>query len=67
MEEQTNKAQDPQPAPTREEICWSAIHAVLDELKRAKPNDRSEKDRIYAITITDLEKVLAYFQVNALY
>jgi hypothetical protein len=54
----------PEPDLTREEICFNAIHAALDELKRAKPNDRSEQDRIYAVTITDMEKALAYFGYN---
>jgi hypothetical protein len=34
---------------------------LLTELKGRKPNDRSEKDRYWAITITDVEKALALF------
>jgi hypothetical protein len=63
MDNEQTKA-DPTPELTREEICFNAIHAALDELKRAKPNDRSEQDRIYAVTITDMEKALAYFGYN---
>jgi len=33
----------------------------LNELRRSKPNDRSESDRRYAVTITNLEEVIAYF------
>ena len=34
----------------------------LDILMDGKPNDRSDKDRRYAIAITDMEKVIAYFK-----
>ena len=35
--------------------------AVLATLTVLKPNDRSELDRRYAVTITEMEKVFAYF------
>lgn len=34
---------------------------ILASLRRAKPNDRSELDRRYAVTITKMEDVFAYF------
>lgn len=37
------------------------INNVINKLKEEKPNDRSELDRRYAITITEMEKVLAYY------
>jgi len=36
---------------------------LLEELRAAKPNDRSEADRYTAITITEVEKVRAVFIV----
>jgi len=42
--------------------CEAAIHNALQTLKDNKPNDRSEYDRRYAITITEIEKVQAYFK-----
>ena len=36
---------------------------LLDELRAAKPNDRSEADRYTAIVITEVEKVRAVFIV----
>ena len=36
------------------------LHVRLQEIK---PNDRSEKDRVVAVTLTDLEKVIAYFKM----
>jgi hypothetical protein len=33
----------------------------LQELKKEKPNDRSELDRRYAICITELEKVIGFY------
>lgn len=41
------------------------IIAAIETTKQAKPNDRSNKDRAYAITITELEKALAYFSIFA--
>ena len=38
------------------------MERCLAELKGDRPNDRSEIDRRYAITITDFEKVMAYFK-----
>ena len=35
---------------------------ALNRLRATKPNDRSEKDRRYAVTITEMEKVAAYFR-----
>jgi hypothetical protein len=32
-----------------------------EKLKSGKPNDRSPKDRHWAVTLTELEKVIAYF------
>jgi hypothetical protein len=39
---------------------------ALNALKMNKPNDKSEKDRAFAIVITDVEKALAYFDVFVL-
>lgn len=36
------------------------VALALDQIKTSRPSDRSERDRYYAIVITDLEKVLAY-------
>lgn len=45
-------------------------HAVMEklvdawnELRQNKPVTRSEKARRYAVTITEMEKVMAYFKV----
>ena len=40
---------------------FGSMKWLLDETKSFKPNDRSEKDRAYAVTITEMEKLLAYF------
>lgn len=36
------------------------LREALDEVRNQKPNDRSELDRVYAVVITDIEKVIAY-------
>lgn len=38
-----------------------SLRDTLAVLKKHKPDDRSELDRRYAVTITELEKTLAYF------
>jgi hypothetical protein len=37
------------------------LRNVIISFKRDRPNDRSELDRVYAVTITELEKALGYF------
>jgi hypothetical protein len=41
------------------------LEEALAQLRQEKPEDRSELARRYAVTITELEKVLAYFVVFA--
>ena len=38
-----------------------AMKDLIDLAKREKPNDRSERDRYYAIFVTELEKALALY------
>lgn len=44
-----------------EEEVWNALLSAYRKLKAAKPEDRSEKARRYAVTITEYEKMLSYF------
>lgn len=37
------------------------LQAALEKMQQAKPNDRSPSDRHRAIAITDLERVIAFF------
>jgi len=37
------------------------INDLYNELVRRKPGDRSERDRLWAIAKTDLEKLQAYW------
>lgn len=41
--------------------CGEEIKLALQKLREAKPGDKSELDRRFAVTITELEKVYAYF------
>lgn len=45
------------------ESAGIALRYALDEPRKGKPNDRSEADRAYAIAITDLQKVVAFFEM----
>ncbi len=47
--------------PKRDARSENSLALSLKILREAKPNDRSEKDRRYAVAITELEKVYAYF------
>lgn len=42
--------------------CQNALNLALEELKKAKPETRSESARRFAVTITELEKVIGYFE-----
>lgn len=42
------------------------LEDVLGEMRASKPDQRSELARRYAVTITELEKTVAYFQVFVL-
>lgn len=46
---------------TLKEKTLALLKAALAQLQAAKPNDRSEVDRRYAVTITEQEKVIAYY------
>ena len=41
--------------------CNDLIIETFKALRTAKPEDRSEKARYYAVAITEMEKVMAYF------
>lgn len=55
--------EDNQKASTRP-IGIDAFNNLLDQLRTAKPNNRSEEDRYYAIVITDVEKAMAVFLMH---
>jgi hypothetical protein len=40
---------------------WNQMCALWKALQAAKPTERNEKARRYAVTVTELEKVMAYF------
>jgi hypothetical protein len=44
------------------DTALKALDQALFELRRNKPNDRSDADRYWAIVITDVEKALAVFK-----
>lgn len=44
-----------------EEQILALMDRFSDRLKALKPNDRSEKDRIYAMCITHLQEAAALF------
>lgn len=52
------------PPPTLEQhkACGAALEKALNLLRNTKPEDRSGLARRYAVTITDLEKVIGYFE-----
>lgn len=54
------------PEEERETLEANLLHDMYEMLRRlqeAKPNERSEKARRYAVTITEFEKVIAYFGI----
>ena len=45
-----------------EEETYILLQEILAAMRVAKPEERSEKARRYAVAITEMEKVVAYFQ-----
>lgn len=46
---------------TNEDVILAQMEEVLARLETCKPNDRSELDRVYAVTITEMQKVWAWW------
>jgi hypothetical protein len=42
---------------------YDAALILLETLKAAKPNDRSDKDRAVAVAITDAQKLISWIKV----
>ena len=51
---------------TIDETVWAALLVAYHKLKSARPDDRSEHSRRYAVTITEFEKVISYFNTMVL-
>jgi hypothetical protein len=47
----------------KKEIARKDLEKALKSLRSAKPDERGELARRYAVTITEFEKVIAYFIV----
>jgi hypothetical protein len=48
---------------THNEVA-AKLKDALEALRKSKPKDRSEEDRVYAVCITEMEKLVAYFEHN---
>lgn len=46
---------------SKEHEIWNAMVDLWRMLKEAKPEERSETARRYAVTLTELEKVMGYY------
>jgi hypothetical protein len=46
----------------KDQEALGILKCALGQLRVSKPNDKSPLDRSYAIVITDMEKLLAYFE-----
>jgi len=51
---------------TDEQKCWNLLTEALKALQEAKPAEHSETSRYHAITITELEKVIAFYAIFVL-
>ena len=47
---------------TKEKQILEDLEILLEALRKAKPEERSELSRHYAVAITEFEKVVAYFE-----
>lgn len=46
--------------------AWDLLVRALRVLKFAKGEERSEKARRFAITVTELEKLMAYYNISVM-
>lgn len=58
-----NESEKVDPDNFNDSRIFQELQQVLEKLRNYKPNERSEKSRRYAVTITEMEKVLSYFKV----
>jgi hypothetical protein len=56
------EANAPEPKETEADKIHARMSNLLIALYAEKPEDRSALSRHYAVTITEMEKVFAYFQ-----
>jgi hypothetical protein len=49
--------------PHFDRASYDALRSALHQLRQSKPDERSEKARRYAVTITEMEGVLARFHM----
>ena len=56
-----NEEKTPQGESNVSHAIWSMMVFVNQMLKNAKPAERSELARRYAVTLTEYEKVMAYY------
>lgn len=55
--------QSPIKEPSNEDKILFYMMTILELLRDSKPDGRSDKARRYAIAITEMEKLFAYFKV----
>jgi hypothetical protein len=53
--------QTPEEAKRTNMLVYTDLMEALQTLKYNKPNNRSDADRYWAIVITDMEKVIAFY------
>ncbi len=51
----------------RDQEVAAAIKSTLELMASRKPNDRSDMDRVFAVSITDIEKAYCYFVMGSLH
>ena len=54
--------QQPTTEPSHEDTVLLYMERAIETMHRGKPEERSELSRRYQIAITDLEKVIGYFE-----
>lgn len=50
-----------------DQLVWMGLFQAYTTMLENRPADRSPKARHYAVAITDVEKVLAYFQTYVIH
>jgi hypothetical protein len=61
--EDDEEREDMQAEHTEEHAIYADMVALWHRMKAAKPTERSEVARRYAVSMTEFEKVMAYFEL----
>jgi hypothetical protein len=67
MKDDVIRAVDAPTVQIADQLTWMGFFQAYTTLLENRPTDRSPRARHYAVAITDMEKLLAYFQTYVIH